>query len=79
MPFSFNNYPVLQHLVPGGAFIISLVVGMFALAQGREMRKYSTPHLSTPSTKENKRSLEDIMDEIKTKYPPQSDYEMKQV
>jgi hypothetical protein len=73
----FKLDPAFQHLLPGGIFIVSLVIGMYALAQGREVRRYSA-RLPSP-TNQTKKTLKELEEEMQVKYPPQSDYEMKQV
>ena len=63
------------HLLPGMLFIGSVVVGMFALVQAREMRNRKPPAVQTSGTK--KKSLEELVAELNAKYPPEADYEMK--
>lgn len=61
-------------MLPGMLFIGSVVVGMFALVQAREM-KNRKPSMNTQSTK--KKSLEELVAEMNSKYPSEVDYEMK--
>ena len=68
----------MSHWVPGVLFIGSLVVGMFALAQGRELAKKKPTMSIKPSDLEKKKTLEELVEEINRRYPAAHDYEMKE-
>lgn len=65
-----------NHLLPGVLFIGSVIMGMFALVQAREL-KQKKPNLSNLLKTAAKKTLEELVEEINAKYPPEQDYEMK--
>ena len=64
-------------MVPGIIFVSSLVLGTYVLAQLRELRRKPKAVASTMPI--GKKSLDEVIKEVKAKYPPIEEYDMKEV
>lgn len=67
-----------RNFLPGFLFIGSLVVGMYALAQGMEIAKKKSK-VSFPPPSTQKKTLEELIAEMKRQHPVEDDYDMKEI
>lgn len=68
---------MVNHFIPGSAFIGCLIVAMYTMAQGREMQRKKPIPILKKDMNLRKKTLEELANEINSKYKPISDYEMK--